>query len=71
MPAAVPRTSTLALNAVTRPFLLALAGKGWRRAIAEDPRLRNGLNVHDGRLTCRPVAVAQRLPFSDLEDRAA
>jgi alanine dehydrogenase len=38
--------------------VLALADKGWRRATAEDPHLRNGLNVHDGKLTCRPVAEA-------------
>jgi alanine dehydrogenase len=64
MPGAVSRTSTFALNNATLPFVLALAGKGWRRAIAEDPHLRNGLNVHDGKLTCRPVAEAQKLPFT-------
>ena len=49
MPGAVPRTSTFALNNVTLPFVLALADKGWRRALGEDPHLRNGLNVHAGR----------------------
>jgi alanine dehydrogenase len=58
MPGAVSRTSTFALNNATLPFVLALADKGWRRATAEDPHLRNGLNVHDGKLTCRPVAEA-------------
>jgi alanine dehydrogenase len=43
---------------------LAIAGKGWRRALDEDMHLRNGLNVHDGRVTCEPVAFAQGLPFS-------
>jgi alanine dehydrogenase len=64
MPGAVSRTSTFALNNATLPFVLALADKGWRRAIAEDSHLRNGLNVHDGKLTCRPVAEAQKLPFT-------
>ena len=71
MPGAVARTSTFALNNATLPFVLALADKGWRRAIAEDPHLRNGLNVHAGKLTCRPVAEAQGLPFTAPEQLAA
>jgi alanine dehydrogenase len=63
MPGAVPRTSTFALNNATLPFVIALAAKGWRKAVAEDPHLRNGLNVHEGKLTCEPVAVAQGLPY--------
>ncbi|OFX03493.1 MAG: alanine dehydrogenase [Alphaproteobacteria bacterium RIFCSPHIGHO2_12_FULL_66_14] len=63
MPGAVARTSTFALNNATLPFVLALADKGWRQAIADDPHLRNGLNVHAGQLTCRPVAEAQGLVF--------
>jgi alanine dehydrogenase len=63
MPGAVPRTSTFALNNATRPFVLALADKGVRQAINEDPHLRTGLNVHDGALTCRAVAEAHSLPF--------
>lgn len=63
MPGAVPRTSTLALNNATRPFVLALADKGVRRALNEDAHLRNGLNVHEGAITCRAVAEAQGLPF--------
>jgi alanine dehydrogenase len=64
MPGAVSRTSTFALNNGTLPFVLALAAKGWRRAVAEDPHLRNGLNVHAGKLTCRPVAEALGLPYT-------
>jgi alanine dehydrogenase len=58
MPGAVPRTSTLALNAVTLPHVLALADKGWKQALKDDPHLREGLNVHDGQVTCVPVAEA-------------
>src|SRR3954452_14361265 len=65
MPGAVARTSTFALNNVTLPFVLMLADKGWKQAMMEDIRLRNGLNVHDGKIYCRPVAEAQHLPAAD------
>ena len=58
MPGAVPRTSAYALNNATLPFVLAIAEKGWRRALHEDPHLRAGLNVHLGKVTCEPVARA-------------
>ncbi|HXW42506.1 MAG TPA: alanine dehydrogenase [Xanthobacteraceae bacterium] len=64
MPGAVARTSTFALSNVTTSFVLALADKGWRRALSEDPHLRNGLNVHDGRITYRAVAEALKLPYT-------
>jgi len=67
MPGAVARTSTFALNNATLPFVLALADKGWRKAIADDVHLRNGLNVHEGKVTCRPVAEALSLPFTSPE----
>jgi alanine dehydrogenase len=58
MPGAVPRTSTFALNHATRAFVLGLADKGFPRALIDDMHLRNGLNAHDGKLTCRAVAEA-------------
>lgn len=57
MPGAVPITSTHALNNATLQHGLALADRGLR-AIAEDRHLRNGLNVHKGRVTNRAVAEA-------------
>jgi len=56
MPGAVARTSTFALNNATAPFVLALADKGWRRALADDVHLRNGLNVCQGALTHPGIA---------------
>jgi alanine dehydrogenase len=56
MPGAVPRTSTAALGNVTLPFVRALADKGWEKAMADDRHLANGLNVHAGGITYRPVA---------------
>ena len=65
MPGGVPRTSTFALNNATLPFVLALADKGWKRALDEDRHLRNGLNVAFGKITCRPVAEALGYPYTD------
>ncbi len=58
MPGGVPRTSTFALNNATLPFVLALADKGWKKALADDPHLKNSLNVALGKVTCKPVADA-------------
>jgi alanine dehydrogenase len=65
MPGGVPRTSTFALNNATLPYGLALADKGWKKALADDPHLRNGLNVAYGHVTCKPVAEALGLPYAD------
>ncbi|AUH65716.1 alanine dehydrogenase [Paracoccus zhejiangensis] len=61
MPGAVARTSTIALGNATMPFLLALADKGWRQAVLDDPHLRAGLSTHQGRLTSLPVGEALQL----------
>ncbi len=63
MPGGVPRTSTFALNNATLPFGLALADKGWKKALTDDEHLRNGLNVAFGKLTCAPVAEALGYAF--------
>jgi alanine dehydrogenase len=64
MPGGVARTSTFALTNATLPHALALADKGVRQALADDANLRNGLNVHAGKLTYRAVADALALPFT-------
>src|SRR6266446_1778366 len=56
MPGAVARTSAVALNNATLPFVLAIADRGWRRALFDDPHLRNGLNAARGLLTHPAVA---------------
>ncbi len=68
MPGAVPRTSTFALDNATRPFILALADKGFHRALLDDVHLQNGLNVHKGKVTCRAVADALRLPYTPVAE---
>ncbi len=67
MPGAVARTSTFALNNATLPFTLALADKGWRKAMRDDPHLRAGLNICVGHITCEPVAAAHGLPYRPAE----
>jgi alanine dehydrogenase len=56
MPGAVARTSAVALNNATLPFVLAIAERGWRRALSDDPYLRDGLNACRGRVTHPAVA---------------
>ena len=58
MPGAVPRTSTLALNAATLPYVQRLANLGLDAALAADPGLRAGLNISAGQVVSRPVAQA-------------
>ena len=58
MPGAVARTSTFALNNATLPFVLALANKGYKQALAEDPHLKAGLNVIHGKIAYEAVAQA-------------
>ena len=66
MPGAVPHTSTYALTNATLPYALALARKGFEAAIREDPVLAKGVNVHEGRVTNRPVAEAHGLEHMPL-----
>jgi alanine dehydrogenase len=63
MPGAVPGTSTRALTNATLPYVLALADKGWQKAIADDPALALGLNVHAGQVTNPGVADAFGMGF--------
>ena len=62
MPGAVARTSTIALNNATLPFVIALADKGLHRALHDDAHLMRGLNVHAGKVTYQAVADAFGLP---------
>lgn len=64
MPGAVPRTSTFALNNATLPFVLALATKGWKQALLDDPHLADGLNVCHGRLVYQAIADDLGLPYT-------
>ncbi|MBL4691384.1 MAG: alanine dehydrogenase, partial [Rhodospirillales bacterium] len=65
MPGAVPRTSTYALNNVSLPFILDLADKGYKRALADNVYLLEGLNVHSGHVTYQAVAEDLGYNFVD------
>ena len=67
MPGGVPRTSTYALNNVTLPHVIALANKGYRQALKDDRWLRDGLNVHLGKVTQKEVAQDLGYDFHDPE----
>lgn len=67
MPGAVPRTSTMALTNATLPYVLKIAGKGWKAAMKEDPGLFKGLNICDGQVVSHPVAEAFGLPWKMVE----
>ena len=56
MPGGVPRTSTIALNNATLPFLAKLANKGYEKALSEDKNFLAGLNVYKGHVTYKAVA---------------
>lgn len=63
MPGGVARTSTFALTNATLPYVIALADKGARQAMLDDPHLLAGLNVHNGLVTVRAVAEVLGYPF--------
>ncbi|MFO7558648.1 MAG: alanine dehydrogenase [Desulfobacterales bacterium] len=65
MPGAVPRTSTYALTNVTLPYVLDLANKGLKKALQNDRALARGLNVYNGKLTCREVADAFNMKYEE------
>lgn len=72
MPGAVPMTSAQALNNAVLPYALALADKGWKKALMDDANLRHGLNVFKGKITHEGVAKSLNLPMNDpLEQIAA
>ena len=71
MPGAVPNTSTYALTNATLPYAVALADKGWKQALREDPVLAPGLNTVGGRVTNVPVATAHGLEVLSLADAIA
>ncbi len=68
MPGAVPRTSTFALTNATLPYALALANKGFRQAVLDDPGLRAGVNTYQGHIASQPVAESQGRPCRDLSE---
>jgi len=65
MPGGVARTSTMALNNVTLPFIIAIANKGTHQALLDDVHLKNGLNIMAGQVTHQAVSSALDLDYVD------
>lgn len=63
MPGGVPKTSAIALNNATLPYVLRLADMGVTEALAADAHLRNGVNIQDGHVTYEAVAEALGMEY--------
>ena len=68
MPGGVARTSTIALTNATLPYVTALANKGYRKALQDDPHLAEGLNVYAGHITYKAVSDALKLSYRSVAD---
>ncbi len=71
MPGGVARTSTYALNNATLRHAVSIANKGWKKALADDKNLRNGLNVWDGKVTYEAVAQDLGYAYTSAEQAVA
>jgi alanine dehydrogenase len=67
MPGAVPRTSTLALTNATLPYAVEIANKGWVKSMQENPEIKYGANVINGKVTYQAVAEAFGLEYTPIE----
>lgn len=68
MPAAVPHTSTFALNNATLPYLLTLANKGLEAAARASRPIAEGINTYKGKCVYQAVAVDQGRTYTALSD---
>lgn len=67
MPGAYAKTSTLALTNATLPYAVQIANKGWKQACMDNKEIVPGLNVVDGKVTCKAVAEAFNLDYTPVE----
>ncbi|WP_069131037.1 alanine dehydrogenase [Rhodohalobacter halophilus] len=67
MPGAVPYTSTMGLTNVTLPYAVQIANKGWKKALNDDPELKLGLNIADGKIVYKYVADAFDMEYSPID----
>lgn len=68
MPGTLARTSTRALTNATLPYALEIANKGWKEAMRDNPEIRRGANVVDGKVTYKGVAEAFGLEHVPIEN---
>lgn len=67
IPAAVPRSASLALSAAVYPHVKALADHGLTRALRDDSGLAMGLQIHGGHVTHPAIARELNRPYRDLD----
>jgi alanine dehydrogenase len=67
MPGGVAKTSTLALTNATLPYAVEIANKGWKKAFKENPEIKLGANVVDGKVTYKSVADAFGLKYVPID----
>jgi alanine dehydrogenase len=67
MPGALPRTSTLALTNATLPYAVEIANKGWKKAMQENPEIKAGANVVQGKVTYKGVAEAFGINYEPIK----
>ncbi len=68
IPAAFAQTASVTLANATLPMLLAIADKGVKKAIEDDPYLRAGLTCWGGKLTLKETALKQNRPWTDANE---
>ena len=68
IPAFYPRTSTVALTNVTFPYILMIAELGYRKALKKNSGLTKGLNLAEGKITCKQVAKAHGMDWTLIEE---
>ncbi len=67
MPGAVAKTSTLALTNATLPYAVEIANNGWRKAMQDNPEIKWGANVINGKITYQGVAEAFGLEYDPID----
>jgi alanine dehydrogenase len=67
MPGALAQTSTLALTNATLPYAVEIADKGWKKAMRENPSIREGANIVRGKVTFKGVADAFGLKLTPID----
>jgi len=67
MPGAVAKTSTIALTNATLPYAVQIANKGWQRAMIENPEIKLGANVMNGKVTYQAVAETFGLEYTPID----
>jgi len=68
MPAAVAKTSTLALTNATLPYAIEIANKGWKKSMTENSDIKLGANVVKGKVTYQGVAEAFGLDYTPIDE---